>query len=87
MGRQIGLKNVGAFWGNLSQTTVPILIPLFMVLSMYLVVLFKKKLDFSPKTYKFQINPKYDIVCEEFGRLPSHVHRRCVKWILNDSMR
>ena len=76
LGREIGPKNVGAFWVFFGQTTVPILAlwvpcPWFWVFGCFF--LQKKTLDFRPKTYNSQITTV--IGHNELGRYPSHV--RC----------
>ena len=57
IGRQIG------HFGYYFQSRTSIL-----ALSIGCCFLQKKTLDFRPKAYKSQINPKYDIHRKEFGR-------------------
>ena len=60
MGRQIGPKILGAFGVSATYSThLGVVSPLSMVLSIWLFFL-QNTLVFRTKTYKSQINPKYD---------------------------
>ena len=70
LGRQIGPKNVGAFWVFSAKLQYSSWHCESLVHGLeYLVVVFTKKtLDFRPKTYNSQITSKYDIGRKEFKR-------------------